>query len=208
MLPAVLTLLGTRVNALSPRFLRRRAEADTRPDESGFWYRLSRFVMRRPLPVATLSALFLIVLGLPFFGIKFDTVDPTVLPESASARQAYDMVSGRIPALPRDAVWIVVEGRQPRPRSARVAAAVAAHPGVAAVAAAAAAERRRDGDAGGLHPSVHLGGQPDHRAAPARPRRPRRDDALVGGATADFIDLQSSLTRHLPIAFAIIVLRR
>ena len=43
-LPAVLTLLGTRVNSFAPRFLQRRAEADTRPDEHGFWYRLSRFV--------------------------------------------------------------------------------------------------------------------------------------------------------------------
>ena len=42
--------------ARAPRFLQRRAEADTRPDENGFWYRLSRFVMRRPIPVATLSA--------------------------------------------------------------------------------------------------------------------------------------------------------
>src|SRR4029077_20947217 len=47
-LPAVLTLLGARITSLSPRFLRRRAEADARPDEQGFWYRLSRFVMRRP----------------------------------------------------------------------------------------------------------------------------------------------------------------
>src|SRR6478672_11848857 len=92
-LPAVLTLLGNRVNAGAPKFLQRRAEADARPDAHGFWYRLSRFVMRRPLPVATLSALFLILLGLPFLQIKFNTVDPTVLPESASARQAYDTVS-------------------------------------------------------------------------------------------------------------------
>ncbi len=51
-LPAVLTMLGTRVNAAAPKFLQRRAEADTAVDENGFWYRLSRFVMRRPLPVA------------------------------------------------------------------------------------------------------------------------------------------------------------
>ena len=102
-LPAVLTLLGTRVNSLAPRFLQRRAEADTRPDESGFWYRLSRFVMRRPVPVATLSAALLIVMGIPFFNIKFDTVDPTVLPTSASARQAYDDGQPRVPALPRNA---------------------------------------------------------------------------------------------------------
>ena len=59
--------------------------------------------MRRPVPVATLSALLLIVLGLPFFGIKFNTVDATVLPKSASARQAYEAVKRRLPALPRHA---------------------------------------------------------------------------------------------------------
>src|SRR5262249_6984547 len=131
-LPAVLTLLGTRVNALAPRFLRRRAEADTRPDESGFWYRLSRFVMRRPVPVATLSALFLIVLGLPFLGIKFNTVDPTVLPSSASARQAYDAVSEEFPPYRETPIWIDVEGGGPR-AAARFAAQVRAVDGVAEV---------------------------------------------------------------------------
>src|SRR5262245_21640374 len=47
-LPAVLALLGNRVNAWAPGFLQRRAERDARPAESGFWYRLSQFVMRRP----------------------------------------------------------------------------------------------------------------------------------------------------------------
>src|SRR5262249_58597860 len=88
-LPAVLTLLGTRVNALSPRFLQRRAEADTRPDEQGFWYRLSRLVMRHPIPVANTSAALLIILGLPFFGIKLNTVDPTMVPKDTRARPAY-----------------------------------------------------------------------------------------------------------------------
>ena len=52
-LPAVLSILGPRVNALAPRFLQRRAERDASATESGFWYRLSRFVMRRPIPIAT-----------------------------------------------------------------------------------------------------------------------------------------------------------
>src|SRR5581483_4129096 len=63
-LPAVLSLLGPRVNALAPRFLQRRAERDAKATESGFWYRLSRFVMRRPAPVAIASASFLIALGI------------------------------------------------------------------------------------------------------------------------------------------------
>ena len=39
-LPAVLTLLGTRVDSLAPPFLHRRAQADARPAQQGFWYRL------------------------------------------------------------------------------------------------------------------------------------------------------------------------
>src|SRR3954449_8412465 len=65
-LPAVLSILGPRVNALAPRFLQRRAERDATQTQEGFWYRLSRFVMRRPIPIATLSAGLLIVLGIPF----------------------------------------------------------------------------------------------------------------------------------------------
>jgi RND superfamily putative drug exporter len=68
-LPGFLALLGPRVNALAPRRLQRAADRDARPAERGFWYRLSRFVMRRPAQVAVLSAGFLIALGIPFSGI-------------------------------------------------------------------------------------------------------------------------------------------
>src|SRR3954453_13479990 len=86
-LPAVLALLGNRVNAGAPRRLQRAAERDARPAQAGAWYRLSRFVMRRPGPIAVASATLLIVLGIPFFGINFTSVDATVLPTSASARR-------------------------------------------------------------------------------------------------------------------------
>ena len=132
-LPAVLTLLGNRVNAGAPKFLQRRAAADARPDEHGFWYRLSRFVMRRPLPIATLSALFLIILGLPFLQIKFNTVDPEVLPESASARQTYDTVSSQFPPYRETPIWIDVEGGGPA-GAKRFAARVSRVEGVAEVA--------------------------------------------------------------------------
>ena len=203
-LPAVLTLLGTRVNALSPRFLRRRAEADTRPDESGFWYRLSRFVMRRPLPVATLSALFLIVLGLPFFGIKFNTVDPTVLPESASARQAYDTVSDEFPPYRETPIWIDVEGGGPQ-AAAQVAARVRRVDGVAEVGR----PQPLKGDVTALQvvstePFVSGASQATvRRLRDLQP--PPGTTTLVGGATADFIDLQSSLLAHLPIVLAIVI---
>jgi RND superfamily putative drug exporter len=204
-LPAVLTLLGTRVNSLAPRFLQRRAEADTRPDESGFWYRLSRFVMRRPVPVATLSAALLIVMGIPFFNIKFDTVDPTVLPTSASARQTYDAVSSEFPPYRETPIWVDVEGGGPK-AATRIAAQVRQVPGVAEVNP----PLRLKGDVTALQvvssqPFVSEASQTTvKRIRDLRP--PPGTTALVGGATADFIDLQSSLASHLPIVLGIIIL--
>jgi RND superfamily putative drug exporter len=204
-LPAVLTLLGTRVNALSPRFLQRRAEADTRPDESGFWYRLSRFVMRRPVPVATISAALLIVMGIPFFNIKFDTVDPTVLPASAGARQAYDAISSEFPPYRETPIWVDVEGGGPG-AGAQFAAQLRKVPGVAEVNP----PLRLKGDVTALqvvssHPFVSEASQTTvKQIRDLRP--PPGATALVGGATADFIDLQSSLARHLPIVLGIIIL--
>jgi uncharacterized membrane protein YdfJ with MMPL/SSD domain len=203
-LPAVLTLLGTRVNSLAPRFLQRRAEADARPAQQGFWYRLSQFVMRRPAPIATFSALFLIVLGLPFFGIKFDTVDPTVLPEEASARQAYDTVSNEFPPYRETPIWVSVEGAGPK-ASTRLAAQIRRTEGVAAVAP----PQRLRGDitviqAVSANPFKSEASQSTVERVRAVPGPPGAT-VLVSGATADFVDFQDSLTRHLPIAFAIIV---
>jgi RND superfamily putative drug exporter len=204
-LPAVLTLLGSRVNAGAPRFLQRRADADAKPDESGFWYRLSRFVMRRPIPVATLSALFLIILGLPFLGIKFNTVDPTVLPQSASAHQTYDTISEEFPPYHDTPIWVDVEGGGPK-AAALMAARVRQVDGVAEVVA----PQHLSGDVTALqvisaNPFVSGASQETVKAIRALPT-PAGTTALVGGATADFVDLQSSLASHLPIALAIVII--
>jgi RND superfamily putative drug exporter len=204
-LPAVLTLLGTRVNAGAPKFLQRRAEADARPAEAGFWYRLSRFVMRRPIPVATLSAAFLILLGLPFLGIKFNTVDPTVLPTSASARQAYDTISEQFPPYHETPIWIDLEGGGPK-----AAAAFAREVrGVDGVSEVTPPQRLAPGvtalQATSAHPIAS-----DASKATVKAIRDLREPAgatvLVSGATADFVDFQSSLDSHLPYALAIIIL--
>ena len=202
-LPAVLTLLGSRVNSLSPRFLRRRAEAETRPDEKGFWYRLSRFVMRRPAPIATVSALFLIVLGLPFLSIKFTAADPAILPEEASARQVYDAMQTEYPPYRDTPIWVSVEGGGP-----------------AAAARTRAQARRVDGVAAALPPrrvgrnlSVIQAISTDtfrsetsqSTVETLREIEVPGANVRVTGATADFVDFQDSLVRHMPVALAIIV---
>jgi uncharacterized membrane protein YdfJ with MMPL/SSD domain len=204
-LPAVLTLLGTRVNSLAPRFLQRRAVADTRPDEKGFWYRLSRFVMRRPAPVATVSALLLIAMGIPFLSIKFDTVDPTVLPASAGAREAYDAISSEFPPYRETPIWVDVEGGGPEAVT-RFAAQIHRVDGVAEVNP----PQRLRGDVTALqvisaHPFISEASQATvKRIRELQP--PPGARTWVGGATADFVDLQSSLVDHLPIVLGIIVI--
>ena len=60
-LPALLAALGPRVDALAPRRWQRAAAATG----AGFWYRLSRAVMRRPARVAIASAVVLVAWGCP-----------------------------------------------------------------------------------------------------------------------------------------------
>ncbi|HVV76284.1 MAG TPA: MMPL family transporter [Mycobacteriales bacterium] len=90
-LPAVLTLLGDRVNALDLRaWLRRvmhRPEPVAGPVEASFWYRFAHGVMRRAAPVAVVVTALLIFVGYPFLHVRFGYPDQRVLPPSASAYQ-------------------------------------------------------------------------------------------------------------------------
>jgi uncharacterized membrane protein YdfJ with MMPL/SSD domain len=203
-LPAVLALLGNRVNAWSPAFLQRRAERDARPAESGFWYRLSRFVMRRPLGIATVTAAVLLILGIPFYSLKFTSVDAQVLPESASARQVDDVMRADFPPFRDTPNLLVVEN--PTPRSlAAVRRQAAQAEGIAQVAPP---RKLRNGDAviqayskQSYIDSASRDGVRDLRAMTL----PNGSHVLVTGAAAHFVDLQSSLKTHAPIALAIVI---
>ena len=97
-LPALLAVLGPRVNALTPQRLRHAAERDARPARSGAWYRLAQFVTGRPTQVAIASAAVLVALGIPFFTqIRFITADARVLPQSASAHQVQSALDSQFP---------------------------------------------------------------------------------------------------------------
>ncbi|MFD6099948.1 MMPL family transporter [Nocardiopsis flavescens] len=92
-LPAVLTLLGPRVNALDPRRLLRRGAADS-PEEAADrrWARLTRTVMGRA-PVFALAALaLLIAVGLPFLRVEFGMADDRQLPAGVESREVMDTI--------------------------------------------------------------------------------------------------------------------
>jgi RND superfamily putative drug exporter len=92
--PAAIVLLGPRMDAWDVRRLVRRvlgrSEPVHKPVEQLFWYRSSKFVMRRWLPVGLAVVAVLLLLGLPFLSVKWGFPDDRVLPTSATSHQVGD----------------------------------------------------------------------------------------------------------------------
>jgi RND superfamily putative drug exporter len=96
--PAVISMLGDRLDSLDVRRLFRRvlgrAEPVPRPIEEQFWYRSTKFVMKRAIPIGLAGVVVLVVLGAPFLGVRPGFPDDRVLPSSASAHQVGDRLRG------------------------------------------------------------------------------------------------------------------
>jgi uncharacterized membrane protein YdfJ with MMPL/SSD domain len=191
-LPALLVLLGPRVNALAPGRWRRAAEATARGEHGG-WYRLAHLVMRRPLPVALASAALLVALGIPFLQIRFTGIDATVLPAVASARIVEEAVRADFPPQLRFTAYALVRGD----------------------AGAYAARARSLPDAETVLPPVELAPRLALvRVSSGAPFLAERSQRLVrelralgqpvGGGTAAFLDQKHALGSHLPLAVGLL----
>lgn len=205
-LPAVMALLGMRINALAPRRWRARSEAADKVEESGGWYRLSHFVMRRPVVVALVSGGFMVLLALPAFGVKFTTTDSSVLPQSANARQVDQMLTREFPG--GNSTPIFLSARAPdTPQASRrlleVTRQISALPATKDVSPPRfVGERTWQIDATSKYRAL------DDRTIDLVQEIQAIDDPYptrVGGFTALFVDQRSSLGAHLPWAALIIV---
>ena len=94
--PAAIVVLGARLESFDIRRLVRRVlrrpEPVDKPVERQFWYRSTKFVMGRAIPVGTAIVALLMLLGVPFLRIEFGNPDDRVLPKSASAHQVGDQL--------------------------------------------------------------------------------------------------------------------
>jgi RND superfamily putative drug exporter len=133
--PAVIVLLGNRLDSLDVRRLVRRRQPVPRPVEQQFWYRSAKFVMRRAVPVGLAVATLLVLLGLPFLGVRWGMPDDRVLPNTASAHQVGDQLRNDYSDNSATAVTVVVpdaHGLAPDDLQ-RYAADLSRVPGVSAV---------------------------------------------------------------------------
>ena len=118
-LPALLSVLGPRVNALRVRrSLRPRAGGQHAAAEAGSvqagsvqaggWYRLAHGVMRRPVAFVVVITVALLALGLPFLRISWGGTDARALPATAQARQVTEALNRDFPVNSTSPIEVVV----------------------------------------------------------------------------------------------------
>ncbi len=201
-LPALLAVLGPRVNALSLKRWQVAMHRDAAHVRAGPWYRLTQTVMRRPGPIAAATAVLLIAMGLPFLRIEFTGVDAGVLPTERSARVVDDALETEFPRGPTAPI-IVLAGAGERGRAAATGYArdLSELDGVASVG--------RPEQAGGYW---RIDVVPSGDALSASAKRLVNDirgspppfPVQVTGGTAGFLDQQSSLGDSLPLGLILL----
>ena len=204
-LPALLAVLGERVNALAPRRLQRANESVAWGKEGGFWSRLAQAVMRRPAVIATVTVIALLAMGSQFLRIEFTGVSAEVLPADSAVRQVDETLRAEFAPAPTAPVIVVAEAAAADGREiAELGRRVATLPGVAAVTPPSYA-----GDG-----VWRLEAVPADRPLTQTSRRLVEDirgldvpfELSVTGQTAEFLDQQASLAARLPLALAILCL--
>ena len=202
-LPALLALLGPRIDSLAPKRLRGASERVARGERAGGWYRLSRAVMRRPALIATLTAAVLLLLGSQFLRVEFTGFSAENLPKSSEPRQVDDALDAEFPANPSSSTIVsATAGRGEANEVASLSTEIEGLPGVASV------EKPRYLGDDTWRVDVSSTGDPlgDQSQDLVESIRSLQTPVGVGvtGDTADFVDQQSSLGSRLPIGIAIL----
>ncbi|MEE4022216.1 MMPL family transporter [Gordonia sp. PKS22-38] len=105
-LPAILSILGPRIDALGLPFLRR---TKTKQEiENGFWGRLAGWVMQHPVATAVPTILLLLVLTIPFGGIKFGGISEAYLPPDNPNRVAQENFDEYFPTERTEEIKLVI----------------------------------------------------------------------------------------------------
>jgi RND superfamily putative drug exporter len=199
-LPALLAVLGPRVNALR---VRRHVQRPVRDEQSGAWYRIARSVMRRPVAYVVVILLVLLALASPFRSITWGGTDARALPAGAPARVVAEVLNRDFPGNPSSPIEVVTRLAGPASAPAQQAALatyVRSLERVPGVSSAALTGVRGDIARADLRYAA------DPYSATARDivtavravPPPAGGRAYVGGVTAQLVDELSSLGHTLP----------
>ncbi|MEV0358073.1 MMPL family transporter [Nocardia sp. NPDC050697] len=203
-LPAALSMMGERINALPWRHgaVRRGEERAERR-----WAGLATSVMRRPVLVTVLVAGLLLVLSAPFLGVRMGGITPNVLPADDSVRVAQAHLSAEFPNASEGATVLVrgADGAAPAADAvSRVAGEIQRVDGVRTVVRLA---EERDGvllRALSTSPDFTPGAEEMVAAIRALPV-PAGATVQVGGMNALRADSNASMVGAVPLALTIVI---
>ncbi len=201
LVPALLALLGDRVNALSLR----RGPAVS--DESGGWYRLARAVMRHPVAVALSSSALLLVLALPVLGVKLTFPGTDNVPAGEPSREVVVTINRDYPTALGTPIPVVVDGRASPAQLRRLSQQVGAVEGIESPVPFQRAAPNLAIASFGLRVNADHSLESEAQEA-VRSIRALQGPAplLVSGYTAEYLDLRTSLGENLPLVIAVITL--
>jgi RND superfamily putative drug exporter len=202
-LPSLFVLLGQRVNALAPQSWRRGAEASGAVRQDGRWYRIARFVMRRPLPIALCCGIAMVAIALPSFSMRLTGLDFSSLPVSSDAREFAEEIREKFENPLLGEIAIAVHG------SAKAADRLAAR----------VESLSRQGEQANVLPQaiehsprlwqVNLNPAPpvfsDETIALVERLRRLGGNVAVTGETAAYMDTSATQRHYLPWALAILI---
>jgi RND superfamily putative drug exporter len=121
LLPAILSLLGDRVNALKVPFVGRMQHRLDDEHPGGFWDFVSRTVMSHPVISLVAAASILIAAAVPFFRINLSTAGVSTLPDSFQSKKGFEVLKRDFAGGQVYPVQVVLDGKV---NDASVAAAV------------------------------------------------------------------------------------
>ncbi len=199
-LPALLAVLGPRVNALR---VRRSAARPVTDEQSGAWYRLAHSVMRRPAIYAVVIVVALLALAAPFRHIAWGGTDARALPAGAPARVVTEALNQDFPGNPASPIEVLAKLDGPATAPAQQAALTAYQQRLEHVPGVSAAQvTGLRGDT--VRVDLRYEADPSSvtarqlvtavRAIPA----PAGSHVYVGGVTAALVDELASLGHTLP----------
>jgi len=213
LLPAVLSLLGDRVNGLRIPVIGRRAINDA-GSEGRFWSALVRGVMRRPLVCLVAATALLLLCAAPVLAINTGFSGLTTLPDRFPSKQGFDALNRDFPGVGVDPAQIVIEGD---------VSSTAVRSGIDTLKASLARQdafgpptEAASNTADIVLLSVPVAGDSDGPAATSAIRHLRADlipqafgnvdtVVLVGGTSAENVDYFDIVGRWLPIVFAFVL---
>jgi RND superfamily putative drug exporter len=213
LLPAVLGLLGDRVNWLSARlpFKRRRESGQPRP---GAWDRITTAVTARPVISVAVTGGLLVAAALPVFRINLGSVGISSLPEDSDSRHAFGVINEEFSSGVLTADIVIDAERVTAPALQEAIAELQALLGADGFFGEGELEVNDARDLALL--TVAMPGDFSSSESKAALARLREDyipaafgdiaaDVAVGGATAETVDSVEVQKDYLPVVFAFVL---